>query len=797
MGQEVAEQPSVLAVASAYIEGGMQVVLIHGPGAKVEAAGKRPKQNEWQKILHTKDSFKAAYKEGDNLGVMTGKASGIIVVDIEPDGIGWYYDNEHRLGNFVREHSPSGGVHLYFRYPEGLAENEHVPSRIKLWPSVDILADGGRQVVTWPSEHPRGGQYAIANGLTLLDVEHEADVLPLWIFEELLAKSHSVERGASPRGAESGDLDHAADLEQAGEFLASVSPAINGEGGDNRTFWVACRVRDFGLSEEMAYKYMLEHFNPRCIPPWEPGRLRRKVANAYRYAKGPAGGDSVNAMFEDIEDEDLEIEVAVEEVKPETKAAPAPEAETEEEQAEAEEKKGYPLKNPTVCMARFLKDQAGRIKYADKDYFTYSEKQKRWRIVDDELVQSIVQRRIKQSSKKTFMNLKPKHVSEIERLIRGELLAEGFSPQPDKWLDPKRRGDYVALLNGILDIATGDLHPHSSSWFSFTVLPYQFDASAQCPTFHEFLASIWGVDEDIKRCLQLWMGYILLGDTRHQKFALFIGESRGGKGTLMNVIEALVGEDNRGSFSLEMFGERFGLAALMDKRLAIFPDAERASETAMHIATERIKAITGNDPIGIDRKYSDAVTRRLPVKIVITCNEIPNFVNSREALTNRMLVFPFKKSFRDKEDVDLGAKLNAEMPGILNWAIEGARAIINGEKFVQSVAGTEEMADIKASLDSIKGFCRSNVEYKDGGTAFVATKHLYAAYKQWCGECEYRPKSLNRFVREFTSAAPEFVQRSLSHRDIDGLRHRGYVGVVLRDRESVDDTDPGMNEIPF
>ncbi len=84
------------------------------------------------------------------------------------------------------------------------------------------------------------------------------------------------------------------------DFLQKTDPASEGNGGDNKTFQVACKGRDFGLSPEVTLDLMLGHWNKRCEPPWDTKELMVKVKNAYNYAKNPLGCDNPINDFKDL-----------------------------------------------------------------------------------------------------------------------------------------------------------------------------------------------------------------------------------------------------------------------------------------------------------------------------------------------------------------------------------------------------------------------------------------------------------------------------------------------------------------
>ena len=68
--------------------------------------------------------------------------------------------------------------------------------------------------------------------------------------------------------------------------------AVEGQGGDGMAYATAAACKSFGISEEMAFDIMWEHWNPRCSPPWNSenaDHLKTKVENGYSYNLSPPG----------------------------------------------------------------------------------------------------------------------------------------------------------------------------------------------------------------------------------------------------------------------------------------------------------------------------------------------------------------------------------------------------------------------------------------------------------------------------------------------------------------------------
>lgn len=275
----------VLERAALYIKAGLRVLPVNG---------KIPKISGWQSRAISYEEFSGRFREGDGISVVTGKVNELAVIDIDKksDGLRWYYENEHKLGNPIKEITPSGGLHLYYRYAENV---DKIPSKIGFSRGVDILADGGHQVVTAPSPGVLNDVYKIEHGLTLLDIIFESDDFPDWILAEL--KDSSFIKGSLESETLQG-LEGS--FETALSVVRSLPGAVEGQSGDKNTFVAACVGRDYGLTPKETFELLKVEFNPRCVPPWTDKDLKRKVLNAYNYASGAIGNKLAGNDFKEI-----------------------------------------------------------------------------------------------------------------------------------------------------------------------------------------------------------------------------------------------------------------------------------------------------------------------------------------------------------------------------------------------------------------------------------------------------------------------------------------------------------------
>jgi P4 family phage/plasmid primase-like protien len=774
MSEEKPQKESVLDVATRYIEAGLRVTLVSDPKSGQRDAGKSPILKDWPNRHLTIEEFEKHYRPGMNLGVVTGKVSGLICIDIDPRNGGnvWYEEHKDRLTGAIVERSPSGGFHLYYRYPPGTLS---IPSRrgvAGIAPGVEVLADGGSQVVTYPSIHPNhldADGYKFDYGLDLTDLEAEADFLPSWLHEEVMRQGASFTADTGPGLAE--PTTNPANYEKAREVLERLPTAQEGT-RDAMCFRAGCICHDFGLPVAKAIELVREYNRAKVVPPLQDEEVSHPVRHAYVYAKSSFGNRTAEAQFDVIEGDVGEPPPAV-------------------KKGESDDAQRYVKRRCLHNAEVFLERHGWRLKFLEDEIYWYSTEAKCWTIISGNALRNIISKDIERLSPTLKAFHTTGYVKEVFEMVKISHQHSSDSTTPDKWTNGLE-GTFVALRNGILEIETGELLEHSHEFFSFTTLPFDYAPEAKCPEFERFLASIWD-DQETRDAMKLWAGYMLIPDMAEQKFAMILGASRGGKGTLASILTELLGERNCASCTLTTLASEFGLSSLVGKRAVFFHDAQKVSGSLGDIATERLKSITGNDPQSINRKNKDYISMKLPVKIVLVCNKVPNFVNSRGAMTNRMIVFPIKKTFHGREDLKLLEKLRKELPGIFNWALEGAKLLQTGARLFQSQTGEEELKEVIEVLEPLAGFTNSGLEVAtdpfegdelDDGDHFISTEDMYEQYKRWCDETGHRAKAFERFASEVKPWLPPGV--AYTSRRVNGVVKRGYLNLRLKRKTTYD-----------
>ena len=290
-----------------------------------------------------------------------------------------------------------------------------------------------------------------------------------------------------------------------------------------------------------------------------------------------------------------------------------------------------------------------------------------------------------------------------------------FKPERGK-IAPCDPRNVIAFKNGLLDVSKaiqGDnqLIPHNHSWVSLSCLPHEFDPTAQCPRWLSFLDEILEGDKEKLANLQEFFGYVLTPDNSYQKMLVLLGVSRSGKGTVVNVMESMLGSDAMTGYSLTSLADKFGLGGLVGKLVASVGEVNLQRHPQKYQIFERINNITGGDPVEVEFKHNPLkMSVRLPVRFVVACNEMPQFADDSGALAERLVLINFEKACpKEKRDTKLAEKLVTEISGITNWALEGLSRIRTQGAFSTGVKTEEMLNEIRRNNSHALAFAQDRL----------------------------------------------------------------------------------------
>jgi putative DNA primase/helicase len=331
------------------------------------------------------------------------------------------------------------------------------------------------------------------------------------------------------------------------------------------------------------------------------------------------------------------------------------------------------------------------------------------------------------------------------------------------WLDGRESGTIVAVANGLLEVESRCLLPHSPYFFNQTAVPFDYDAEASQPNgWLNFLDALWPTETAAIDVLAEGFGYVVSGRLDLHKILLMVGPTRGGKGVIARILTAMIGRANVAGPTINAIGGEFGLAPLIGKSLAVISDARFVGKNS-NIVVERLLSISGEDTLTVNRKYRDQWTGKLPSRLHVISNELPKLGDASTAIVGRIVLLPLTLSWLGKEDHSLEPRLCAELSGILNWALDGLqRLVANDGRFSRVESAEEAISAMRDLASPVSAFVREKCEI--GPTLQVGVDELYTAFKSWCEDNEYPKSPKAVFGRDLRAACP--TVRKMRPRDM-------------------------------
>ena len=163
----------------------------------------------------------------------------------------------------------------------------------------------------------------------------------------------------------------------------------------------------------------------------------------------------------------------------------------------------------------------------------------------------------------------------------------------------------------------------------------------------------------------------------------------------------------------------------------------------------------------------------LQTRFLILTNELPRISDSSGALASRFILLTLTRSFLGKEDHDLTDRLLTELPGIMNWALEGLQRLRERGHFIQPESSAEAITELEDLASPVGAFIRDCCLVQPGLT--VLCDDMYTAWKLWCeDQGRTKPGTRHTFGRDLRAAIPGL--KITQHRS-GGDRRRYYEGV--------------------
>lgn len=343
---------------------------------------------------------------------------------------------------------------------------------------------------------------------------------------------------------------------------------------------------------------------------------------------------------------------------------------------------------------------------------------------------------------------------------------------------------WINFKDGMLDVTEMKMHKHDPKYLSINQIPWKLpnsDVESRNGKITEQFIGYLIKDDSDRDTLFEYLGYCMTTLTRYQKFLVLKGAGRTGKGTLLRIIQKILGVDNYSSVSLNNLSDnKFAAVDLLGKIVNICGDLPaKAIEN-----TSVIKGITGEDTIEAEYKYGDRIKFRPYSKLLFSANKMPVTLDEQtNAFYDRLLIIATCNQSEVVKIDNIEEKLESEIGYIILRALLGLKRLIEDGKFIESTSNKVEVERLYSDSDTVFAFLMENT-YKHA-TGQIERGKLYQEYESYCKnpDIERTPLSKKNFYTNMRDKG--YVERRLSN-------GRFFCGIALNQ----DDTSFHKGECP-
>lgn len=352
---------------------------------------------------------------------------------------------------------------------------------------------------------------------------------------------------------------------------------------------------------------------------------------------------------------------------------------------------------------------------------------------------------------------------------------KALNVKPMEWLDSRRAG-LMNFKNGVLDIKTMQLMPHSPDYGFINVLPYEYDPRAECPTYDKFLMDITE-DAEVCELMNAFGGYCVSGDDPglFAKALLLVGHGANGKSVWLETLSNVVGKDNYTACFMQDLMNEQNRYMLIGKLLNY---SEETNLKALSDSSHFKNLVSGGN-MQVKQVYKPPFIVKNWAKIIISANEMPYSVDKSDGLYRRLIIIELRKQFLGSNaDIFLAEKLKKELSGICNKLISAYKKALAAGIFKLPVTVEASVSRYKEESNTVERFFNDCVEVVEG--ASTPQPELYGAYKSYCEEYnEYVLSSIKFFRSLEVSTLKDFRQR-IEKKKIDGSVRKIIKGIKLQ-----------------
>jgi putative DNA primase/helicase len=296
----------------------------------------------------------------------------------------------------------------------------------------------------------------------------------------------------------------------------------------------------------------------------------------------------------------------------------------------------------------------------------------------------------------------------------------------------------LGVRNGVIELETGKFREGKREDWISKRCGVAFDPHADCPEWRKFQETITHHDDELIAYKQRFAGVLLTGKLVEVLFIPW-GCGSNGKSTELETYQAILGDYGHATDASLLLTpkERSGatpeIVALKGKR-AVFinetPERARLNEA-------RVKYLTGNDTLYGRGLHQEPINFQPTHKVVMRTNHKPIIRGTDLGIWRRIHLVPFLVTIAGGDPNFRESKLMPELPGILNWMLEGLKAYLKHHDLMPPKAVCDATHAYRADMDLVAQWLTERCTFDPKSETLL--KELAADFNAWAKDDLGRP----------------------------------------------------------
>lgn len=242
--------------------------------------------------------------------------------------------------------------------------------------------------------------------------------------------------------------------------------------------------------------------------------------------------------------------------------------------------------------------------------------------------------------------------------------------------------------------------------------------------------------EELINTMQLFLGDAITGRTNKDLLMIMYGNGSNGKSTFIKTVKKAFG-DYGTTMNSELLlqsknasaqSTEFSFAALKGSRIIIMSETNEGEKMNDKV----IKQLTSGETIRAQKKFGDPFEYEPSFTPCMSTNNLPYIRSKDYGIWRRIYLIPFLVKFTNEtKDIHMPEKLEAELPQILGWIIQGYlrlkkdfNGVVPKPKFLE-----EALSEYKNNSDVVNLFIATKCQNFSGYK--TSAERMFQEYKKW------------------------------------------------------------------